>query len=741
MSTINFDINLAVQGFQQNLNKVNTQLGDFHKDFQKNTSKSSTAFSSFLGNLGANLVTNAISGLTSLAGSMGQLGIDAVKNAGQLEQMSVELGVMLGSAAAGEAQLKSLQQFAATSPFQLPGIVEANKLLLSFGVTVAEVPKTLEFLGNIAAGSGKPLSELARIFGQVAAQTKLSTEKLNQLNDAGVNLGPTLATKLGIPLKDVRKAVTDGKVSFELFRESLEQIQAKGGIYADGMIKQSKTLEGTLSTLKDNFFNLSGSIGQALLPVIKLAVDGLTSLTVIISNNIDNIKIAAVTLGIMATAYGAYLIATNAATIATVAFNLALKVTPWGLALTAISLVGAGIFSLIKYWDDVKLAALNAVKSILETLIPLENLLAKFFGFDAGVLASSLDSINNKILTIKDTIAKKNEPIVDPAELKRVEEAAALAAEAKRKAAADELAIKMATNAAIQENQRIHNENMLLADQEGVLSLQEFRTENDEMELEARNARQTAELEERQAFDFAKIEAAYATEMAIANAKTDANEKRKAIEDAENKAALARITLHNKQIVDSEKLKANQLKSNKAQELKEQASFYDATAVLATSNNKALGAIGKASALAQLAMKAPEAIANSFAFGTRTGGPVLGAVFGGIAAAAMAAQASRITNVGNFATGGFISGNSYSGDRLTANVNSGEAVLNVSQQKEFMRMANGSTGSAGDVLVNAINNLGDRIANMEIKLIANDTEIAKSASRGVMNGVEIGRSR
>ena len=62
--------------------------------------------------------------------------------------------------------------------------------------------------------------------------------------------------------------------------------------------------------------------------------------------------------------------------------------------------------------------------------------------------------------------------------------------------------------------------------------------------------------------------------------------------------------------------------------------------------------------------------------------------------AQVAATISQLKNLnsGSYATGGFIPGTSYSGDRLLARVNSGEAILNTRQQKRFMDIANGIYG-------------------------------------------------
>ena len=86
----------------------------------------------------------------------------------------------------------------------------------------------------------------------------------------------------------------------------------------------------------------------------------------------------------------------------------------------------------------------------------------------------------------------------------------------------------------------------------------------------------------------------------------------------------------------------------------------------------------------------------------------------GFAYAAMLKVASGVikASAGSFAAGGIVPGTSYSGDRLTANVNSGELILNEAQQgrlakslmaiQGFMNSLSGS-GSTG-VTVNVFNN-------------------------------------
>lgn len=739
-NAVSLDLQLLIKDFQKNLASVDNSVKSFNNDFQKNSKNSTQAWNSFVGNLAAKGVELAISSLANLATSLGGVGVAAVKNAGELERMTTELGVLLGSASAGEAQLKQLQQFAASSPFQLPGIVEANKLLLSFGTSITDIPKTLEVLGNVAAGSGKPLSDLARIFGQVQAETKLSLERLNQLNDAGVDLGSTLAQKLGIPLSQVRKAVTDGKVSFDLFRESITSIQEKGGVYADAMIKQSETLQGRLSSLEDNIFNLSGSIGQALFPSVKSAVDILISFVATLQDNIENIAIAGKAFAITAGLVGTYLVAVNAATIATNLFALAQKATPWGLAITAITAIGAGVFALIKYWDELKLAALNAIQGILIALHPLESVLRKFLGIDTSVFTNSIISVGDSIEEMKAKIAKKNEPIVDAEAAARdaenVKKAAEKAALAKQELLDKERAIRAQRLA----EERIHTEELALVEEEARLKKAEIESAELELSIEERNARNIAELEAMQAFEDQKLELAIQAETVKANAIADAKDRETKLLEVNRKAELQRAQLNAKQEIDLAKKIADNKAAVRAQDLNDQAAFFSAATSLSNSSNKTLAAIGKAAAITQIAIQTPKAVASSFAFGTSTGGPPLGFILASIAATAMAAQAAQVAGI-NFAQGGIVPGTSYVGDRVPANVNSGEMVLNKRQQSTLFNMANSGVGGENSALLQRLDALEYAILNQPVILIADDNEIARSASRGVQNGVAIGYSR
>lgn len=82
---------------------------------------------------------------------------------------------------------------------------------------------------------------------------------------------------------------------------------------------------------------------------------------------------------------------------------------------------------------------------------------------------------------------------------------------------------------------------------------------------------------------------------------------------------------------------------------------------------------------------------------------------------------------GKFANGGIVGGSSYSGDKLTANVNSGELILNMAQQENLAKMLVAKASQQPAVNIEIINNTNSQVGIQQDELnnikILIDTEI------------------
>lgn len=112
--------------------------------------------------------------------------------------------------------------------------------------------------------------------------------------------------------------------------------------------------------------------------------------------------------------------------------------------------------------------------------------------------------------------------------------------------------------------------------------------------------------------------------------------------------------------------------------------------------------VAKAAAIAQTTIKTYESATSAYAAlaGIPIVGPALGAAAAGAAIAAGVANISAIqstpVNVGRYAGGGIIGGSSHTGDSLVANVNSGEMILNRTQQSRLLDIADRKQRGQGE---------------------------------------------
>jgi hypothetical protein len=127
-----------------------------------------------------------LAGLASVAAAVGQVKI-GVSGAAALEQTKISFTALYGSATEAEKRLKELQRFAATTPFELPGLQQAAIKLKSVGVEADAVIPMLTAIGDTAAVLGAPASAVEHVtfvMQQMTGAGRMMTQDLYQLQNA-----------------------------------------------------------------------------------------------------------------------------------------------------------------------------------------------------------------------------------------------------------------------------------------------------------------------------------------------------------------------------------------------------------------------------------------------------------------------------------------------------------------------------------------------------------------------------
>ena len=215
---------------------------------------------------------------TVLGGFAAGAGIGGmIKLAADVETLSVQFKVLTGSADDAARVMQDVQKFAAETPFQQIDIADAARMLISFGAGANTVVDELRMLGDLAAGTGQPLGQLAEIYGKARVQGRLFGEDINQLTGRGIPVIQALAQQFGVAESEVKKLVERGQVGFPELQAALQSMTGPGGKFNGLMKELSTTTAGKFSTLIDNLKQVGIIIGEAILPAANIVIDTLLS--------------------------------------------------------------------------------------------------------------------------------------------------------------------------------------------------------------------------------------------------------------------------------------------------------------------------------------------------------------------------------------------------------------------------------------------------------------------------------
>jgi len=196
-----------------------------------------------------------------------------VKLAWDLEQAKIAFTTMLWSAEKANDLLEDLSKFASKTPFDLVWVRQNAKQLLAMGIASEDLLPTLKALWDVSSWLSVPLERLALNYWQVIAQGKLTGRELRDFTLAWVPILEQLAQQLGKTTTEIQGMISAWEISSQMVVQAFQEMSSWTGRFADLMWKQSETLQGKWSNLRDNVNLLWEKIGTALLPVLSKWID------------------------------------------------------------------------------------------------------------------------------------------------------------------------------------------------------------------------------------------------------------------------------------------------------------------------------------------------------------------------------------------------------------------------------------------------------------------------------------
>lgn len=281
MATLGLDTSEYEQGIEQA--KKETQSAANSLNRSANTAGSGVsgmasqfAAASAKATVLANMLTSLGTKAVGLAKGFVEMGISY--NA-QIEKYTTGFTNMLGSAQAAQEAMQAIQEDAARTPFDVASLTQANQLLISAGENAEYSRKVINALGDAVSATGGGNAELSRMAAnlqQIANVGKASAIDIKQFAYAGINVYQVLADYTGKSVQEVQNMT----ISYDLLSQALIAASEEGGRYYNAMNTQSQTMNGRISTLKDNVSQLAGLMTGDLSSGIGVVIGHLNDMVV-----------------------------------------------------------------------------------------------------------------------------------------------------------------------------------------------------------------------------------------------------------------------------------------------------------------------------------------------------------------------------------------------------------------------------------------------------------------------------
>lgn len=235
-------------------------------------------------------LAGAIAQGTVMAGIFSKLGSAALSAAegfiasgieynAQIEKYTTGFTNMLGSAEAAQQVMSQIQEDAAKTPFDVESLTKANQYLISAGENASYARNTIMALGDAVSATGggnDELNRMAQNLQQIANTGKATAADIKQFAYAGIDVYGILADYTGKSTAEVQNMT----ISYDLLTQALQAASEEGGRYYNSMDTQSQTMNGRVSTLKDNVKQLAGLLTGDLSSGVGVVIGNLNDMLV-----------------------------------------------------------------------------------------------------------------------------------------------------------------------------------------------------------------------------------------------------------------------------------------------------------------------------------------------------------------------------------------------------------------------------------------------------------------------------
>ena len=242
----------------------------------------------------------------------------------EFELQRVSLGALIQDTEKAEQLFSQIKAAAVKSPFEIKDLVSYTKQLAAYKIEANDLFDTMMRLSDISAGLGADMSRIVLAYGQIKGAGVLKGTELRQITELGIPMVDLLAQKLTdlrgelVTTGDVFKLISEKAISFTTVKEIFDDMTNAGGMFYKMQEKQSETLAGRWSNLKDSISIAYDEMGNT-----KLASGAMNAMIAILKGMADHWKVVYDLVAGVSGALIAYVAAAKVAAVATTAMTVA----------------------------------------------------------------------------------------------------------------------------------------------------------------------------------------------------------------------------------------------------------------------------------------------------------------------------------------------------------------------------------------------------------------------------------
>jgi tape measure domain-containing protein len=224
-----------------------------------------SGFKKTLSSIGG-LATKSIAGIakvsTAITAAGKAISVMGVKYNAEIENLQTSFEVMTGSAEKATEVVSRLRKLGAETPYEMTDLASTTQLLMQYGFAADDAIDKMTMLGDVAQGNRDAMVSIATGYAQMSSAGKVNLQDIKQMINGGFNPLQEISERTGESMASLYDRISKGSMQVDEITESMKAATSEGGKFFGSMEKQSKTLNGQLSTLKDNANQLLGALTE-----------------------------------------------------------------------------------------------------------------------------------------------------------------------------------------------------------------------------------------------------------------------------------------------------------------------------------------------------------------------------------------------------------------------------------------------------------------------------------------------